>query len=221
MTAKTAAEKTQDGFPESAGAAIVMDAASAKTGVSAARDMTAGLIMTMIVSQSLGDRILIDNAVRDGLKMKIALELDRNGDVNMESVTRHNIIPRKTWDSALKSGADTLTPVNSERLLRVARVTAKAGETFGRERPISGWSAPRPHSVASRPWPCLPLKPGQGPSSCCSPALITVSPLDPVAWVTPRLRGFAGQGWFVRLRPLALERPSDHLHRRAFGSCAA
>jgi putative toxin-antitoxin system antitoxin component (TIGR02293 family) len=134
MAVKTAAEKTEGGFSESAGAAILMDAASAKTGAAAARDMTAGLIMSMIVSQSLGDRILINNAVRDGLKMKIALELDRKGDVNMESVTRHNIIPRKTWDSALKSGADTLTPVNSERLLRVARVTAKARETFGRER---------------------------------------------------------------------------------------
>jgi putative toxin-antitoxin system antitoxin component (TIGR02293 family) len=134
VTVKTTAEETQGGLSESAGAAFAQDAASAKAGASAARDMTAGLIMAMIVSQSLGDRILIDTAVRDGLKMKVALELDRKGDVNMDSVTRHNIIPRKTWDSALKSGADTLTPVNSERLLRVARVTAKARETFGRER---------------------------------------------------------------------------------------
>jgi putative toxin-antitoxin system antitoxin component (TIGR02293 family) len=134
MRANSIPEKTESGFSDSAGAAFALDAAAAKTGGSAARDMTAGLIMAMVVSQSLGDRILIDHAVRDGLKMDIALELDRKGDVNMDSVTRHNIIPRKTWDSALKSGADTLTPVNSERLLRVARVTAKARETFGREK---------------------------------------------------------------------------------------
>jgi putative toxin-antitoxin system antitoxin component (TIGR02293 family) len=133
MNVKTKAKKSETGFSESAGAPFVFDAV-AKTGGSAARDMTAGLIMAMVVSQSLGDRILIDHAVRDGLKMDVALELDRKGDVNMDAVTRHNIIPRKTWDSALKSGADTLTPVNSERLLRVARVTAKARETFGRER---------------------------------------------------------------------------------------
>jgi putative toxin-antitoxin system antitoxin component (TIGR02293 family) len=134
MKANSRPENTESGFSESAGAAFVLDAAAAKIGASAARDMTAGLIMAMVVSQSLGDRILIDNAVRDGLRMDIALELDRKGDVNMDAVTRHNIIPRKTWESALKSGADTLTPVNSERLLRVARLTAIARETFGRER---------------------------------------------------------------------------------------
>ena len=75
---------------------------------------------------------MVDGAVRDGIRMAIALELDRKGDVSMDAITRHNIIPRKTWESALKSGADVLTPVNSERVLRVARVTAKARETFGR-----------------------------------------------------------------------------------------
>ena len=119
------------GFSEEAGASF---AAAPASGAAMARQLSAGLLMAAVVSQSLADRILVDGAVRDGLKMQIALELDKKGDVNMESITRHNIIPRKTWESALKSGADVLTPVNSERVLRVARVTAKARETFGRDK---------------------------------------------------------------------------------------
>jgi putative toxin-antitoxin system antitoxin component (TIGR02293 family) len=129
--------QSASGFAEAAAMpylAPVLASAQTKSGSTAARDLTAGLIMAAVVSQSLGDRILVDGAVREGLKMHIALELDKKGDVNMDAITRHNIIPRKTWESALKSGADILTPVNSERLLRVARVNAKARETFGREK---------------------------------------------------------------------------------------
>ena len=123
------------GFSDSPAAAYAAGPAFApKSGAAAARDATGALLMAAVVSQSLGDRILVDGAVREGIKLEIALELDRKGDVNMDAITRHNIIPRKTWESALKSGADVLTPVNSERVLRVARVTAKARETFGRDK---------------------------------------------------------------------------------------
>jgi putative toxin-antitoxin system antitoxin component (TIGR02293 family) len=119
----------QAGFSESAAAY------AAGPGVIAApKGLTAAILMTAVISQGLGDRILIDSAVREGIKTEIALELDKRGDVNMDAITRYNIIPRKTWESALKSGAEVLTPVNSERLIRVARVTAKARETFGREK---------------------------------------------------------------------------------------
>lgn len=114
------------GFSDNPSAAY---AAGPATG---AKSGAAALLMAAVVSQALGDRILIDSAVRDGITLETALELDRKGDVSMDAITRHNIIPRKTWESALKSGADVLTPVNSERVLRVARVTAKARETFGR-----------------------------------------------------------------------------------------
>ena len=89
-------------------------------------------MMAAVVSQSPDDRNLADSAVREGIWMEIWLELDRKGDVNMDVITRHNIIPRKTWESAKKSGTDVLSPVNSERVLRVALVTAKARDTFGR-----------------------------------------------------------------------------------------
>ena len=119
------------GFSEEGGASFVTSPVS---GGAITRHLTTGLLMAAVVSQSLADRILVDGAVRDGLTVQIALELDKKGDVNMESITRHNVIPRKTWESALKSGADLLTPINSERVLRVARVTAKARETFGRDK---------------------------------------------------------------------------------------
>ena len=90
--------------------------------------------MAAVVSQSPDDRNLADSAVREGIWMEIWLELDRKGDVNMDVITRHSIIPRKTWESAKKSGTDVLSPVNSERVLRVALVTAKARDTFDRNR---------------------------------------------------------------------------------------
>jgi putative toxin-antitoxin system antitoxin component (TIGR02293 family) len=128
-TQELAMTNNQGGLSESAAAYVAGHGL-----IAAPKGLTAALLMTAVISQGLGDRILIDSAVREGIKTQIALELDKRGDVNMDAITRYNIIPRKTWESALKSGADVLTPVNSERLIRVARVTAKARETFGREK---------------------------------------------------------------------------------------
>ncbi len=128
------AVENRSGFAESSTATYAIEPGQTSKLGAIALDVTTTLLMAAVVSQSLSDQILISQAVRDGLKMELALELDKKGDVNMDSITRHNIIPRKTWDSAVKSGAEFLTPANSERVLRVARVTAKARETFGREK---------------------------------------------------------------------------------------
>ena len=54
--------------------------------------------------------------------------------MNVGVITQHSIIPRKTWESAKKSGTDVLSPVNSKRVLSVALVTAKAWDTFGHNK---------------------------------------------------------------------------------------
>ncbi len=173
-----------------------------RSGAAAARDATGALLMAAVVSQSPDDRNLADSAVRDGIWMEIGLELDRKGDVNMDVITRHSIIPRKTWESAKKSGADVLSPVNSERVLRVALVTAKARDTFGRKGRKSGSSAQHLRWATSHRWrACHRFCRGRWNS--CSAASITVSPLDPVARRTPRFCRPFREKWSFPFRPLA------------------
>lgn len=84
-----------------------------------------------ILSDTMDASVAMDTAIRDGLPVELALALAQSGEIDIDAMIAHNVLPRKTWESALKSGAAVLTPANSERFLRVARVTALARQTFG------------------------------------------------------------------------------------------
>lgn len=99
-----------------------------------ATGITMPLLLAALASASLDAKLTIDMTVREGLAIEIAKALDHEGAINFDAMVEHNVIPRKTWESALKSGAKVLTPTNSERVLRVARITACARQTFGAEK---------------------------------------------------------------------------------------
>lgn len=96
--------------------------------------ITMPVLLAALASQTLDAKLTIDMTVRDGLTLEIAKALNSEGTINFDAMIEHNVIPRKTWESALKSGAKVLTSTNSERVLRVARVTGLAIETFGRDK---------------------------------------------------------------------------------------
>jgi putative toxin-antitoxin system antitoxin component (TIGR02293 family) len=80
-------------------------------------------------SSTLSSYIDLSKNIEHGIPMHIA---EQNKEI-ISSMIQHNIIPRKTWESALKSKKANLTPQNSERLIRMLRTLELAKDAFGDE----------------------------------------------------------------------------------------
>lgn len=76
-------------------------------------------------------------AVREGLPVS-ALESVLNRGVLSRKEAEHLIIPRRTLSHRKKRG-ERLSTEESDKLARVARITALAGETFQNEEKARGW----------------------------------------------------------------------------------
>lgn len=70
-------------------------------------------------------------AVREGLPVEAVEQVQQGGRLSLAEIDRL-ILPRKTLDHRRKLGR--LTPDQSDRLMRVARLLALAEDTFGPDR---------------------------------------------------------------------------------------
>lgn len=92
-----------------------------------------------ICSQSLEDRIAMDALIHDGLSVVDVETLEDKGFLSLKSMIDNNVLPRKTWENAAKNRDRKLTATNSERILRVARINARAEEVFGNRDKAALW----------------------------------------------------------------------------------
>ena len=75
-------------------------------------------------------------ATRQGLPVDGVDRLMRSGRLTLAELD-HTVLPRKTLSHRRKIG--TLTPEQSDRLIRVVRVIAAAEETFGSQEKAARW----------------------------------------------------------------------------------
>ena len=75
-------------------------------------------------------------AMRDGLSVRTVEQLIASGRLSASEVDSV-VLPRKTLSHRRKIG--TLTPDQSDRLMRAARVIAAAEETFGSQTKAAAW----------------------------------------------------------------------------------
>lgn len=83
-----------------------------------------------------GNRRAAIDATRRGLPVAGVEELMNSGRLTLAEVDRV-VLPRKTLSHRRKIG--TLTPEQSDRLIRVVRVIAAAEETFGSQEKAARW----------------------------------------------------------------------------------
>lgn len=97
-------------------------------------------------------------AVRDGLPVGTVQHMLDTGRLTAGEVDRI-VLPRKTLANRRKAGS--LTPEQSDRLLRVARIMAFAEETFGSQPKAAAWLR-RPTSVLDNERPLELLDTDEG-----------------------------------------------------------
>lgn len=88
------------------------------------------------MGHSVAGPLDIARAVRRGLPTETVTALVESGRLTMSEVDR-TVIPRKTFAHRRKIGS--LTPEQSDRLLRLARIIALAEETFGDKENAAFW----------------------------------------------------------------------------------
>ncbi len=86
-------------------------------------------IVKAIRSNTIETELYLNNLVESGLSMELA----KKKETIIKMMIAHNIIPRKTWEHAIKSKSKKLTPLNSERLLRTMKIVELAKQAFGDE----------------------------------------------------------------------------------------
>jgi putative toxin-antitoxin system antitoxin component (TIGR02293 family) len=97
-------------------------------------------------------------ATRRGVSVAAVDELVNSGRASLGEIDRL-VLPRKTLSHRRKSGA--LTPDQSDRLIRFARVIAAAEETFGSREKAALWLR-RPTAALGDQSPISLLDPGEG-----------------------------------------------------------
>ena len=84
--------------------------------------------------RSMESEIHLSDAISAGLEVNDLAEQK----ATIEQMMRHNILPRTTWTSALKSKSKALSPGNSERVVRVMRIKAEVADAFAPEH-VDEW----------------------------------------------------------------------------------
>jgi putative toxin-antitoxin system antitoxin component (TIGR02293 family) len=87
-----------------------------------------------LASERLQDQIALDRLQRDGLPLATVDALAAAGLVDLDHAIELDVISRTSWASARKSGSGRLSPAMSEKILRLARIQARAADTFGRDK---------------------------------------------------------------------------------------
>ncbi|NYZ14517.1 DUF2384 domain-containing protein [Azospirillum sp. RWY-5-1] len=89
-----------------------------------------------VVGRDIRHGLDLVRAVRDGLPVAVVQHLLDSGRLTAGEVDRV-VLPRKTLANRRKVGS--LTPEQSDRLMRVARVVALAEDTFGAQPKAAAW----------------------------------------------------------------------------------
>ncbi len=87
---------------------------------------------------SMESGIYLSQAVSEGLPLELAIA---NKPI-IDMMIAHSVLPRKTWDHAKNSSSHTLSPQNSERLIRTLRMVEKAKDAFGEESALAWLQRP-------------------------------------------------------------------------------
>ena len=125
---------------------------------------------TEIIIESLGGRKLLGNTVkrsddltdliRNGLPAQSITALAAKLGVGNNVLSRTLGIPQRTLTRRL-SDASLLTPAESDRTVRMARIYASAVQTMGDEEKATAWlSTPNRALGGERPFDCLDTDPG-------------------------------------------------------------
>ncbi len=85
-----------------------------------------------IRSNTLEDTIYLNQLVEAGF----SLSTIKNNKKIIETMIAHNVMPRKTWENATKAKNKKLSAQNSERILRVLRISEMAKQAFGEKAGI-------------------------------------------------------------------------------------
>ena len=89
-----------------------------------------------VLGQDIDPSIGLVGHVRRGLPIGAVQQLLDSGRLTLSELD-HTVLPRKTLANRRKLG--TLTPEQSDRLLRVARIVAAAETTFGGQDKAAAW----------------------------------------------------------------------------------
>lgn len=100
--------------------------------VQAYRVMGGGAVLGIEISHGLD----LARAVRRGFPAQAVQHLLDNGRLSLTELDQV-VMPRKTWSNRRRAGV--LTPEQSDRLMRVARVLALAEETFADQAKGHAW----------------------------------------------------------------------------------
>ena len=98
-----------------------------------ARDVIGG---TAVIGMDAASGLDVVRMVRRGLPVGAVQFILDSGRMTLAELDRL-VLPRKTLANRRKAG--TLTPEQSDRLVRLARVLAAAEETFGRQEKAAAW----------------------------------------------------------------------------------
>lgn len=80
-----------------------------------------------ILSNTLEDIIYLNQLVESGFELS---DIKKNKAI-IEIMISHNVMPRKTWENATRAKNKKLSAQNSERVLRVIRISEMAKTAFG------------------------------------------------------------------------------------------
>ena len=111
-----------------------------------------------VVGGDLGEGMDLVRLVRRGLPVGAVQFVLDSGRLSLAELDRI-VLPRKTLTNRRKLG--TLTPEQSDRLVRVARVLAVAEETFGSREKAAVWLR-RPTTVLGDEYPLQVLDTDEG-----------------------------------------------------------
>ena len=129
----TARKKTKPSATQAKGeAAKAASVRSPKRGEPPVSDLQRA-VSAVVKTHSMASGIYLSDLVREGLPLALA---NANKPI-IDMMIAHAVLPRKTWEHAKKFSSHTLSPQNSERLVRILRTVEKAKEAFGDERALA------------------------------------------------------------------------------------
>ncbi|WP_306257657.1 MbcA/ParS/Xre antitoxin family protein [Pararhizobium sp. IMCC21322] len=91
-------------------------------------------VISLILTDSIEANVNLGQAIRNGVTKSIIEERP----ALIKSMVEGGVLPRSTVEDAKKSQKDTLSPTNSERIVRVLRMRKQASDALGENR-ADGW----------------------------------------------------------------------------------
>lgn len=87
-------------------------------------------VVSLILTDSIEANVNLGQAIRNGVSKSIIEERP----ALIKSMVEGGVLPRSTVEDAKKSQKNTLSPTNSERIVRVLRMRNQASEALGENR---------------------------------------------------------------------------------------